>query len=158
MKYQLPALLLLGATTTLLSFAGCSDDAKKGTDPVAVATAPNPGDAAAPTPSAAVPADPFAEISAALAASTRDTTATLATPQTNLNLALDTQIAAWKATGATSTPMNEEKLTLARTDFAQKLKALPLADAATWDNAKGEATTSLQNLRRVYGEYLAARK
>jgi len=158
MKYQLPALLLLGATTTLLSFAGCSDDAQKAPDPAAVATAPNPGDTAAPAAAPAVPADPFAEITAALAATTRDTTAALATPQTNLNQALDSQIAAWKATGATSTPMNEEKLTLARTDFAQKLKALPLADAATWDNAKGEANTSLQNLRRIYGEYLAARK
>jgi len=105
--------------------------------------------------SATPPADPFAEISAILTKTTKDQTAALAMPQQNLERALNSRIDAWKATGATSTSKAEAGLALARTDFAQKIRALSTADDATWKNAKIEAMASLESLEHAFQEYLA---
>jgi hypothetical protein len=168
MKNQFTALLTLVASTSLL--AGCSDRAKKDSDPIVSSTAashPAPSAAAAapgtPAPEPSVPAapatvtlaDPFANIAIALDETTRDTTARLSSLQDNMNKAIDGQIAAWKAAGATSTTMADEKLALARADFTQKLRNLSLQGEETWKNAKGAAQISLQNLRRVYTDYMS---
>lgn len=158
MKNHLPALLILGTTSSLLVCASCSDRSPKEPAPVALATQPTITDPARTSQPAAGSADPWTEITAALGQATRDNTADLTVPQANMDRAIDAQISAWKASGATSVPTAEEQLSLARTDFSQKVKALSLADATTWDSAKGEALSSLQKLRRVFADYLANRR
>jgi len=100
-------------------------------------------------------ADPFANMAIALDETTRETTARLSSLQESMNKVMDQQIDAWKAAGGKSPIMADEKLALAREDFTQKLRNLSLQGEETWKNAKGAAQVSLQNLRKVYAEYLA---
>jgi hypothetical protein len=171
MKQNLMSFVRLFTVTVLFAAAGCSDRSRKESDPVAgpagatradasgVTAAPAllPSEPTGPVIATAVSPDPFADITFALDSSTRDTTASLSTPQEAMDRAIDAHIAAGKANGATSTSVDDGKLTLARTDFAQKLRTLTLASEDTWQNAKREAQSSLQNLRRVLGEYLTGR-
>jgi hypothetical protein len=158
-------LLAFLATSSLIATAGCSDHSKDADPTVQAATpaAPSPAVTVAPAPpdtmpvTVATPAtpDPFLEITAALEKVTLAQTASLAALQQNMERAITNRIDAWKAAGGASTNKSEERLTLARTDFAQKLGALSTADDTTWKNAKEEAVLSLQSLQRAYRELLA---
>lgn len=150
MKNHRSALPVFLAATLLCATIGCGDDRPKNT-----ALNARPALAFAPVPvEVATPVDPFVPMAEALDSTTRDQTASLAGTQAALNREIDAQIATWKSQGNTSRPVLEEKLALARTDFTQKMAALSWADEITWRNTKGTARASLQNLRRVFAEYL----
>lgn len=97
----------------------------------------------------------FDEASAALDRVTRASVSDLNSVPENLNRSIDANIANWKSHGGVSTSTSENKLELARTDFAQKIRTLGLADAETWKAAKSDALASLENLRRAYEELIA---
>jgi hypothetical protein len=100
--------------------------------------------------------DLFSGMSNALETVTRDQTTQLASLQENLERNLSAEIANWKAHGGNTTPMSEEHLALARTDFRQKINALSLVDEETFRSAKENAISSLKNVQQAYGELLVS--
>jgi len=153
-------IFIIVTMTALAAAAGCSDRSK--TEPAPIAGSPSPAGPealpAAPMPvapgaPAPVSPDPFIEITAALDSVTRGTVARLSAALPAMEQAVDAQVAAWKAGGVVSTTAAEEKLAKARTDFAQSISALSMADDVTWNSVKEGAQSSLQNLRRALADY-----
>jgi hypothetical protein len=168
MKNYFTSLLSITAMSCLVATAASCSDRRKDPDPTVKSAEANPapesalpptGLAALPvvTPAAPVPADLFAKASATLDNTKRDQASILTSLPDKLNRTIDANIAAWKAKGGVSTEMSESKLELARTDFNQKIRTLTLADDETWKNARGDAQSSLENLRRAYGELMAGK-
>jgi len=97
----------------------------------------------------------FDEASAALDRVDRSTVSDLNSVPENLNRSIDANIASWKSRGGVAASTTENKLELARTDFAQKIRTLSLAEEETWRTAKSDAQASLEKLRRAYEELVA---
>lgn len=153
-------IIVIGTVTALAATAGCSDRSKAESAPIAASPSPAGPEAlpVAPTPvapgaPAPVSPDPFIEITAALDSVTRSTVARLSAALPAMEQAIDAQVAAWKAGGVVGTTAAEEKLAKARTDFAQSINTLSMADDITWNNAKEGAQSALQNLRRALTDY-----
>ena len=171
MKTYFTSLLGIVAMSCIVgTAASCSDRQKP--DPTIKSVEANPAPASnlvperalPPTTVAAVPvasaavspaSDPFADVSSLLERTARDQASTLTSVPETVSRNIDSNVAAWKARGGTSTNMSESKLELARTDFTQKVRTLTLADIQTWKNAKADAQSSLENLRRAYDELMA---
>src|SRR6185295_10181076 len=102
-----------------------------------------------------VNSDAFDQAAAALDRVTPSSVADLNPVPETLSRAINANITNWKSRGGVSTSATESKLELARTDFAQKVRTLGLADDETWKSAKSAAIASLENLRRAYEELVA---
>ena len=172
MKTYFTSLLGIIAMSCIVGTAASCSDRQKEPDPTVKSVEANPAPAAnlvperalPPTTVAAIPVasaaaspagDPFVDASSALDRATRDQASTLTSVPESVSRNIDSNVTAWKARGGVSTNMSENKLELARTDFAQKVRTLTLADAETWKNAKIAAQSSLENLRNVYEELMA---
>ena len=168
MKTYFTSLLGIIAMSCLIgSAASCSDhqkeqDAKLKTAEINPAPAGTPERTIASTTIAATPVskttmDPFSAASDALTSATRDHTEALTPVPEQVSQMIDSSLASWKAKGGVSTSKSESKLALARTDFTQKVNALTLADAATWNSAKADALASLENLHRAYTDLMSGK-
>ncbi len=159
---------LFATTSLLISTASCSDR-RRDVDPIVKSAEATPAPAAsqapapAPVASAALPAatpvmaDVFTSVSNTLENIPRSQASSLSALADKLNQNIDASLEAWKAGGGNSTTMTESKLSLARTDFAQKVRALSLAGEDTWKNAKLEAVSSLESVRVAYGKLIAGK-
>ena len=151
-------LTLIGVGALVATSGGCSDHDQYQPAPAGAVTSaagtPAATRPAAPPPLPVQAADPFADLAETLGRITRDQTALLTAKQDQLNQRLDAQISNWKATGGNLSGPDENKLELARTDLAQKLRALALAGETTWTSAKTEALSSLENVRQLYTRVL----
>lgn len=171
MKKHLFSLFSLVATLPLLfSSASCSDR-RRDVDPVVKSAEVNPAPIANPTPAPAssaaanttlpvatpVMADVFTNVSTTLENIPRSQASSLTALTDKLNQNIDASLEAWKAGGGNSTTMTESKLSLARTDFTQKVRTLSLAGEDTWKNAKLEAVASLESVRVAYGKLIAGK-
>lgn len=155
MRNKFCPIFIIMAVTALAATAGCSDRSKAESALIAGSPGPASPEALPVAPGAPAPVspDPFTEITAALDSVTRSTVARLSTALPAMEQAIDAQVAAWKAGGVVGTTAAEEKLAKARTDFAQSINTLSMADDITWNNAKEGAQSSLQNLRRALTDY-----
>jgi len=166
---------LLGATAlscVIATGASCSDRPRN-PDPTLKTVEVSPGPAVNPTPERTLPqhrvavvpvaaavdatvnSDAFEQAAAALDRVTPSSVAELNPVPENLSRAINANITNWKSHGGVSTSATENKLELARTDFAQKIRTLGLSDDETWKTAKSAALASLENLRRAYEELIA---
>jgi hypothetical protein len=177
MKTYFTSLLGVAAMSCLVATAASCSDRQKDPDPTIKSVEVHPGPSTNPVPERALPpttgaavsavvasavssptSDPFAEAASTLDRATRDQAASLTLVPDTVSRGIDSNIAAWKARGGTSTTMSESKLELARTDFTQKIQALSLADQETWKNAKTTAQSSLENLRRAYSDLMTGQE
>jgi len=173
-KYFFSTFGLLVTTTLIVTTAGCSERRREA-DPIVKSSEVNPPPVAATAPARALPpatletvplatasapgtTDLFSEISASINNAARDSASQLSALPDNLSRTIDAHIAAWKATGGTSTNMTDSKLALARTDFTQKVRTLILSGDDTWESAKTDALSSLENLRKAYSDLLAGKE
>lgn len=167
MKSHFASLVGITAVSCVVITAASCSDRQKEPDPKVAQVAnskpsPAPNPAAEPAlPPAGVTAVPvassvvetpdiFADVSSTLDSVTKDEVAVLTPLPAKVNQSIDAMVSNWKAKGGNSTPINENKLSLARTDFAQKIQTLSLASADTWKTAKSDAQASLESLRRAY--------
>jgi len=170
MKKNIYSLFSLVATTALLFTSASCSERRKSIDPVVKSSAADaPVESAAPAPAlsaaanstlpAATPvmAEVFASVSSTLDGLPRSQASSLTALSDKLNHSIDASLEAWKAGGGNSTTMTESKLSLARTDFTQKVRALSLAGEDTWKNAKLEAASSLESVRVAYGKLIAGK-
>ncbi len=173
MKTYFSSLLGVTALSCVIATGASSSDRHRGPDPTLKTVEFTSGPAMNPTPERTLPPSPvavvpvaavtdasinssaFDEASAALDRVTRDSVASLNAVPENLSKAIDANISSWKSHGGVSTNTGENKLELARTDFAQKVRTLTLTDDETWKTAKSAAQASLENLRRAYEELIA---
>lgn len=172
MKNYFTSLLSITAMTCLIATTASCSDRPKEPDPLVKSVEVSPAPAAKPTPTPNVPNDPvkvvpvasalppptagiFNEVSHTLQDVTRDQATLLTSLPENLSRSIDTSLATWKASGGKSTNMSESKLSLARTDFAQKVRTLSLAGEDTWESAKTDAQSSLEHLREAYEDLLS---
>jgi hypothetical protein len=169
-RHTLPGGIL---ALSLLLAAGCSKErpansasAQPGTAP-APAAPPSPASPALPasqpatvsqpalatTPALPLPADPCAEMKAALDRATLEQHDGLAGIQQRMDQDIDAQVAAKKAAADVSLAA-DEKLDSATEDFAEKLRMLSVARPETWNSAKHNAELALQNVRAAYADVM----
>lgn len=173
MKTYFSSLLGVTALSCVIATGASCSDRRHTPDPTLKSVEVTPGPATNLTPERTLPPSPvaiaplvaatdasinssaFDEASAAIDRVTRSSVADLNSVPENLGKAIDANIASWKSHGGVSTNTNENKLELAKTDFAQKVRTLTLSDTETWKTAKSAAQASLDDLRRAYEELIA---
>jgi hypothetical protein len=173
MKTYFSSLLGVTALSCVIATGASCSDRHRSPDPTLKSVEITPSPNTNPTPERTLPPSPIAiaPVAAAIDASlnssafdeasaiidrvTRASVADLNSVPENLSKAIDANISTWKARGGVSTNTGESKLELARTDFAQKVRTLTLADDETWKTAKSAAHASLEDLRRAYEALIA---
>jgi len=168
MKTYFSSLLGITALSCVIATGASCSDRRHNPDPTLKTVEIRPGPAMAVTPKRALPPSSvavipvsavvdasvdtaaFDEASGALDHVTRNSVADLNSVPENLSRSIDANITNWKSRGGVSTNTSENRLELARVDFAQKVRTLSLADDETWKTAKSDAQASLEKLRRAY--------
>jgi len=173
MKTYFSSLLGITALSCVIATGASCSDRHRNPDPTLKSVEISPGPAMNPTPERTLPppqlapipvaaavdasvnSSAFDEAAAAIERVSRDSVSDLNSVPDNLSRSIDANITNWKSHGGVSTNATENKLELARTDFAQKIRTLTLADEETWKTAKSAAQASLDKLRRAYEELIA---